>query len=443
MEPLSSTGGPTASLSTEELRRLVGRAVEDELGACAPRRVLIVPPDRTRPHSRAGEITALVYRSLVASGCDTRVLPAVGTHHAMTGGEIARLFDGRVPPERVLAHRWRDDLVDLGEIDAEEVRRISGGRTGHAIPVAVSRLLLDGWDLVVSVGQVVPHEVAGMANFTKNLVIGLGGAGTIHGTHWLSALCDMETIMGRAQTPARRVVDAAFDRFLAPRLRVLWILTVVEDTGDRIVLRGLFTGRGRSTESGGAAFAAAANLSAACNITTVPEALDRVVCRMDEGEYTSTWVANKAIYRTRMALATGGELVVLAPGVSRFAEDPLADRLVRAHGYHGTGSTLGAVDADPDLAGNLCAAAHLIHGSAEGRFRIVYCTAPERGGLSRDEIESVGYEWRDLDGEIGGLGVDAATPTGPRADRAGRPFHFVANPALGLWTGAWSETGRR
>ena len=443
MEPLHSTGGPTASVSAEELRGLVERAVEDEFGACAPRQVLLVPPDCTRLRSRAGEITALLFRFLAAAGCDTHVLPAVGTHHAMTGGEISRFFDGRVPPERVLAHRWRDDLVHLGEIPAEEVRRVSGDRAGHPIPVAVSRLLLDGWDLVVSVGQVVPHEVAGMANFTKNLVIGLGGADTIHGTHWLSALCGMETIMGRAQTPVRTVVDAAFDRFLAPRLRVLWILTVVEDTGDGITLRGVFAGRGGSTGSGGAAYAAAAQLSAACNITAAPEPLDRVVCRVDEAEFRSTWVANKAIYRTRMALASGGELVVLAPGVTRFGEDPIADRLIRAHGYRGTEFTLRAVDADPDLAGNLGAAAHLIHGSGEGRFRIVYCTAPERGGLSRDEIESVGYEWRDLAGEIDRLDVGATTPTGPRVDRAGRPFHFVANPALGLWTDARSEPGRR
>lgn len=430
-------------MSAGELRRLVEQAVEDEVRISRPGRVLIVPPDTTRLRSRAGDITALLYRCLTASGCDTHVLPALGTHHPMTDAEVTSFFHGEVPAPRVLAHRWREDLVPLGEIPAGEVRAVFGDGTGRTIPVAVSRHLLDGWDLVVSVGQVVPHEVIGMANFTKNLVIGLGGADTINTTHHLSALAGMETIMGRTATPVREVVDAAFDRFLAPRLRVLWILTVIEDAGGEVVQRGLFAGRGRSTESGGAAFRAAAWLSAGCNITVVPEALDRVVCWMDPAEFGTTWVANKAVYRTRMALADGGELVVLAPGVTRFGEDPITDRLIRAHGYRGTAATLRAVEADPELASNLGAAAHLIHGSGEGRFRIVYCTDPDAGGLSRDEIERAGYEWRHLAGELERLDVTGTAPTGPRVDRTGAPFHFIANPALGLWTDARSEPGGR
>ncbi len=439
MEPLSSTGSPTTSVSAGELRQLIEGAVEAEVSISRPGRVLLVPPDCTRLRSRAGEITALLFGCLTSAGCDVAVLPATGTHQPMTEAEISHFFRGRVPAARVLAHSWREDLVHLGDIPADEVRAASRTRVDLAIPVAVSRHLLEEWDLVISVGQVVPHEVIGMANFTKNLVIGLGGTGTINSTHYLSALCGMETIMGRAQTPVREVVDAAFDRFVAPRLRVLWIMTVIEDAGGRVVQRGLFIGRGRSTESGGAAYRAAARLSAACNITTVPEPLDRVVCWMDPAEFRSTWVGNKAIYRTRMALATGGELIVLAPGVTRFGEDPIADRLIRAHGYHGTASTLRAVGGDPELAGNLGAAAHLIHGSSEGRFRIVYCTDPESGGLSRPEVEGAGYGWRHLTDEVDRLGVTGTTPTGPRLDRAGQPFHLIGNPALGLWTDARSQ----
>jgi len=439
--PLLSTGGPTTSVSAEELRGHVARAVENELSASRPRRALIVPPDCSRRRSRAGEIAALLYRCLTASRCDTHVLPALGTHHPMTEREVSHLFGGHVPAARVLAYDWREDAVHLGEIPAAEVRAVSGDRAGFPIPVAVARHLLNGWDLVVSVGQVVPHEVVGMANFTKNLVVGLGGPGTIDSTHFLSALCGMEKVMGRAATPVREVVDAAFDRFIAPRLNVLWIMTVIEDTGGPIVQRGLFIGRGRSTESGGTAFRAAARLSAACNIRVVDEPLPRVVCWMDPAEFTSTWLANKAVYRTRMALATGGELIVLAPGVTRFGEDPVTDALIRAHGYHGTASTLRAVDADRDLAGHLGVAAHLVHGSSEGRFRVVYCTDPDSGGLSRHEVERAGYEWRPLDGEIDRLDVDGTTPTGPRTDRGGRPFHFIANAALGLWSETRSQPG--
>jgi nickel-dependent lactate racemase len=302
------------------------------------------------------------------------------------------------------------------------------------IPVEVNGQLLAGWDRVISVGQVVPHEVIGMANFTKNLVIGLGGAPTISLSHFLGALCGLETIMGRAESPVRQVVDGAFDRFVAPLVDVTWILTVMQDTAEGIVQRGLFIGRGRSRESGGDAFRAAADLSAQVNIDVVPSPLPRVVCWLDPDEFRTTWLANKAVYRTRMALADAGELVVLAPGVSRFGEDPTADALIRRHGYRGTATTLAAVTDDAELAADLGVAAHLIHGSSEDRFRIVYCTDPTGGGLQPEEVEGVGYQWRSLPAELERLAVPAGAPTGARADRDDTPFAWIANPALGLWT---------
>ena len=240
--------------------------------------------------------------------------------------EASRLFGGQVGPQRVLIHDWQGELSDVGEIAAAEVAAVSGGRLDQPIPVGVSSRLLDGWDLVVSLGQVVPHEVAGMSNYTKNLIVGLGGQATIGATHWLGALCGMETIMGRTHTPVRDVLDAAFERLLAPTLEVLWILTVMESAGGTVLQRGLFAGDGRPGGSGAAAFRAAAGLSAECNITTLADRQDHVACWLDPGTYRSTWLANKAVYRTRMALADDGELVVLAPGVTRFGEDPLTDR---------------------------------------------------------------------------------------------------------------------
>jgi nickel-dependent lactate racemase len=431
--PLLGVGAADRTISTDELREIVDGIAATEIVAAGARRVLLVPPDVTRLHSRAGEITGLLFEGLSAAGCEVAVLPALGTHVAMTPRDADLLFGDRVPFARILQHRWREGLVRLGEIGADEVSAISAGRVTDPIPVEVDELLLDGWDLVVSVGQVGPHEVIGMANFTKNLVIGLGGAPTIHLSHFLGAVCDMETIMGRAHSPVRDVVDAAFDRFVAPRVSVLWMLTVMEDTPDGVVQRGLYVGRGGSGDSGGAAYEGAAALSARCNIDVVPRPIDRVTCWLDPDEFTSTWVANKAVYRTRMALADGGELVVLAPGVSRFGEDPVIDVLIRRHGYRGTPAALAAVARDPELAENLGAAAHLIHGSSEGRFRIVYCTDPAAGGLTRDDVEGVGYAWRSLPGELDRLGVTSGTATGPRLDRDGAPFTHIANPALGLW----------
>lgn len=431
--PLRSVGGIAHSISGDELSGIVDEVAANEVLATGAQRVLLVPPDHTRLHSRAGEITGLLFERLSAAGCEVAVLPALGMHAAMTPREASLLFGDRIPFPQIIHHRWREGLVRVGEIGGDEVAALSAGRMTDPIPVEVDELLLAGWDLVVSVGQVVPHEVIGMGNFTKNLVIGLGGAPTIHRSHFLGAVCDMEAIMGRAHGPVRDVVDAAFDRFLAHRLAVLWVLTVTEDTADGVVHRGVFVGRGGSNDSGGAAYEAAAALAARCDIEVIPRPLERVSCWLGPDEFTSTWVGNKAVYRTRMALADEGELIVLAPGVSRFGEGPTIDALIRRHGYRGTPATLAALERDPELADNLGAAAHLIHGSSEGRFRIVYCTDPASGGLTRDEVESVGYAWRSLPAELDRLGITGATVTGLRRDRDGEPFTHIANPGLGLW----------
>lgn len=431
--PLLADGGPRRDVTADELTAHVEQVVRSEILGRDVRRILLVPPDHTRLHSRAGEITADLYELLEAEGCEVAVLPALGTHAPMTPDDTGLLFGDRIPHDRILRHDWRTGLVSLGEIGAAEIEVVSRGRFVEPIPVEIDGVLLDGWDLVVSVGQVLPHEVIGMANFTKNVVIGLGGAGTIHRSHFLGAVSDMERVMGRASSPVREVVDAAFDRFVASRVDVLWMLTVMENTPAGVVQRGMYVGRGTTGESGGAAYRAAAGLSARVNVVEVDHALHRVSCWLDPREFRTTWVGNKAIYRTRMAIADGGELIVLAPGVTRFGEDDGIDRLIRRHGYRGTAAVLSALDEDPELRASLGAAAHLVHGSSEGRFRIVYCTDPDAGGLTRAEVEGVGFEWRPLPAELERLGVDGDTPSGPRTDARAMPFEHIAGPALGLW----------
>ncbi len=434
VSPLLADGSIERVLGSGEVDALVRELVRADVLEGGARRILVVPPDATRARSGAGEIGASVFSELSAAGCDVTVLPATGTHRPLDPPDADRLFGGRVPAGRLRAHRWRQGLERVGEISGAEVAAASASRSSDRVPVEVDTALFEPWDAVVSVGQVLPHEVIGMANFTKNLVIGLGGAGTINATHLMSALCGIEEVMGRVWTPVRDVVDAAFDRLLAPRLRVLWLLTVMESTTDGVVQRGLFAGRGGSAETGGAAFRAAAALSASTNIAEVTEPFERVSCWLDGEEFRSTWLANKAVYRTRMAVADGGELVVLAPGVTRFGEDDALDGLIRRHGYRGTAVVRDAMASDPELASNLGAAGHLIQGSSEGRFRIVYCTDPASGGLSREAVEGVGYEWRPLGAELARLGVGGGSVSGPRTDSKGGPFQHIAQPALGLWT---------
>ena len=428
--PLLAAGGPEHELTRAELAGHldgIAAAIVDE-GA---RRVLLVPPDHTRLHSRGGEIVAHLDRALRSARLDVDVMPALGTHRRLGPAECRLLFGDAVGVERLLEHRWRDGVAAVGEIPADEVDELAGSALGLSLPLSVNRALVDGaYDLVVAAGQVVPHEVAGFGGYTKHVCIGLGGRETIHRTHFLGAVHGIEQTLGRVDTPVRRLLDLAFDRFLEPRCRVLFVLTVVEAAGVDGVLRGLFAGEGGSRSSGGAAFTAAAALAGQVDVTTVTRPFEVCVASMSPLEFRSTWLANKAIYRTRLAMAGGGELVVLAPGVDRFGEDGAVDRLIRRHGYRGREATLRAMAEDPELAGNLAAAAHLIHGSTEGRFRVRYSPGP---GLGRADIEAVGFEYLAPGEALARFGEEVAGAVGPGIDADGRPFVAIPNAGLGLW----------
>jgi nickel-dependent lactate racemase len=377
--------------------------IAGEIAATGARRVLLVPPDHTRLHSRAGEIVAGLYRLLTGELEVLDVMPALGTHRPLGPAEAQLMFGDAIRAEQLLHHRWRDDVTAIGELPADEVDEVVGRPLGLSLPFAVNRRLVDdSYDLVVAVGQVVPHEVAGFGGYTKHVTIGLGGSDTIQRTHFLSAVYGIEETMGRADAPVRRLLDAGFERFLAPRCRVLFVLTVVDAGGE---LRGVFSGDG--------AFEAAVELSTEVNIVEVDAPVERCVVQLEPAEYRSTWLGNKAIYRTRLAMADGGELIVLAPGVETFGEDPLVDTLIRRHGYRGREAALEAMAGDPELAANLAAVAHLIHGSTEGRFTVTYAPGP---GLSRAEVESVGFRYLPYD-EAAALDADLR----------------IADPGLGLW----------
>jgi nickel-dependent lactate racemase len=407
--------GSDAGLSHAELADAV-RDLAAQVVDSGARRVLLVPPDQTRLHSRAGEIVAQLVGLLDGELERVDVMPALGTHQPLGPAEARLMFGDAIGSERLLQHRWREDVTPVGELSADEVDEIIGRPLGLALPFVVNRAFVDAsYDLVVSVGQIVPHEVAGYGGYTKHISIGLGGSETIQRSHFISAVYGIEQTMGRIDAPVRQLLDLGFDRFLEERCRVLFVLTVVEarDTGP--VLRGIFTGEGGTRSSGGDAFRAAAALSAEVNITTVGTPFRRCVAYVDPAEYRSTWLANKAIYRTRLAMADGGELIVVAPGVSRFGEDHLVDTLIRRHGYHGRDAALAAMAADPELAANLAAVAHLIHGSTEGRFSVTYAPGPE---LSRAAVEGVGFQYLPLDEAL-----DRFLPDGVD----------IADPGLGLW----------
>jgi nickel-dependent lactate racemase len=383
-------------------------------------KVLAIPPDFTRFYSFAGPLTEMVWQYYGKALHD--VLPALGTHTAMTEEQIDKMF-GKIPRNLFRNHDWRNDVVTLGEVPAEFVKQASEGKVDYAWPAQVNKLLAEGGhDLILSIGQIVPHEVIGMANYNKNIFVGTGGAEGINKSHFLGAAYGMERIMGRANNPVRSVLNYASDHF-ANHLPIVYVLTVIGKGGDGgLAVKGLFIGDDAEC------FEAAAELSLQVNFEMLDKPLKKVVVYLEPQEFKSTWLGNKSIYRTRMAIADGGELIVLAPGLKEFGEDAEIDRLIRKYGYLTTPEILQLTKENEDLQNNLSAAAHLIHGSSENRFKITYCP----GSLSREEIENVNFNYADLDEMLQKYNPHELKD-GLNTMPDGEEIFYISNPALGLW----------
>jgi nickel-dependent lactate racemase len=414
-------GSPDTSLSDADLKAGLFEAL-NKIGQ--KNKVLAIPPDYTRLPSKAGVLTAFAYQYY--NNLLTDILPALGTHSPMTEQQIEHMFPG-VPANLFRIHDWRNDVVTLGEVPASFIEEVSEGKVNFTWPAQVNKLLVEGdFDLMLSLGQVVPHEVVGMANYNKNIFVGTGGSEGINKSHYIGAAYGMERMMGRADTPVRKVFNYATDHF-ASHLPIVYVQTVVGvDADGKLVTRGLFIGDDFEV------FTKAAELSMKVNFDMVPKPLKKVVVWLDPTEFKSTWLGNKSIYRTRMAMADGGELIVLAPALKEFGEDKQIDKLIRKYGYFGTPATLKVVEENEDLQANLGAAAHLIHGSSEGRFSITYCPGKGEGKITRAEIESVGFNWADYDEMTARYNPDTLK-NGFNTMPDGEEIFYISNPALGLW----------
>ncbi len=386
------------------------------------KKVLILPPDFTRMYSGAGKITAIYYE-LLKDKCQVDIMPALGTHVPMTKEEWVAFFGEGVPFDRMIVHNWRTDVVKIGEVPASFVSEVSEGLVNTGVDVEVNRLIMDpSYDLILSIGQVVPHEVVGMANYSKNIFVGCGGSSMINSSHMLGAFYGMERIMGKDFSPVRRVFDYAQENFLAD-VPLVYVLTTTTNKGDEVTIHGLYIGKERSN------FETAVKKSQEINLTHMKERLNKVVVYLDPREFKSTWLGNKAIYRTRMAIADGGELIVLAPAIGHFGEDEENDRLIRKYGYVGRENVLKLVDApeNEDLRENLSVAAHLIHGSSDGRFKITYCA----GKLTEEEVRGAAFNYAPY--EQMAAKYDPAKLVDGFNTVDGEEVFYISNPALGLW----------
>ena len=412
-------GSKNDVIGADEVRAAL-KQVFDAMGP--KKRVMAIPPDFTRFNSYAGPITEMVYDYFGPALTD--VMPALGTHSPMTPEQIKTMF-GHTPAGLFRVHDWRNDVVTVGTVPASYVSEVSEGRVSYDWPAQVNKLLLDpSFDLILSIGQVVPHEVIGMANYTKNIFVGVGGSAGINKSHYLGATYGMERIMGRAKSPVRDVMEYARTHFIKD-LPIVYIQTVLAKNAStgKMELKGLFIGDDFEC------FRKAAELSLETNFIMVEKPIRKCVVYLDPEEFKSTWLGNKAVYRTRMALADGAELIILAPALKEFGEDKTIDALIRKYGYKGTPHTLKCTEENADLQENLGASAHLIHGSSDGRFSITYCPGP---GMTREEIESVGFGYCSYEEMVMRYPIDKLKD-GWNMMPNGEQIYYRSNPALGLW----------
>jgi len=416
METIIGINENKKPLSDQQVLKIVKQSISDK----KIKKLLIIPPDFTRFYSMSGKITKMYY-DLLKDTCQIDILPALGTHVKMTKQECLEMF-GEIPYEKFIEHKWKEDVVKIGEINEEYVNKVSEGLVNEKIDVEINKIILDkSYDLIISIGQVVPHEVVGMANYSKNIFVGCGGSNMINQSHMLGAFYGMERVMGKDYSPVRKVLDYAHTHYLRD-MPILFVLTVTTQNKESADIHGLFLGNTREV------FSKAVKLSQEKNLTYLDEAPKKMVVYLDEKEFKSTWLGNKAIYRTRMAIADGGQLIVLAPSVDKFGEDKDIDKLIQKYGYVGRENVLKLIDENEDLQKNLSAAAHLIHGSSDGRFEITYAVDK----LTKEQIENVSYKYLDYKETIKKYNPKTLKE-GVNILEDGEEIFYISNPALGLW----------
>lgn len=402
--------------------RLITEA-QDRLKISKLRRVLLLPPDLTRAHSGVGWMTEHLYHRLDQLGAEVHVIPTLGQHVPHTPKDNQWMF-GSIPEERIHAHDWRNGVTHVGTVPAEFVREKTGGVVDWEMPIDLNTMLInEAWDLIINIGHVVPHEVLGFANHNKNYFIGLGGKRTLGSSHMASAVYGIENNLGNLLTPVRACFNYAEEQFLSHLPDVYLQVVMDYDDAGQLQHTGIYVGDDLET------YYDAARASREQNFTTFDKPVQKIVAVMQADEFRATWVANKAVYRTRMALADGGELLVIAPGVERFGEQPEVDALIRKYGYLSQAEVLDLYGREADMQEIPHGTAHLVHGSAEGRFTITY--AP--GHLTRSEIEAVGYQYLDLESAQERYDPNVLVD-GWNTMPDGEEIFYISTPSAGLWS---------
>jgi len=386
--------------------------------------ILIIPPDYTRKHSGTGKLTAILYK-LLKGRAEITIMPALGTHQAMTKRELQDMFGNEIPFNIFKEHNYIKDTVHIGEIPKEYISKVSNKVVNQSIDVKINKELVnEDYDLIVSIGQVLPHGVVGMSNYNKNILVGCGGREMIDVSHFIGAAYGMERLLGKDHSPVRKILDYAENKFLQ-NINISYILTVntteINPKTHLTNLLGIYIGKERNV------FEKAVKASQKFNITYLDKPVQKMVVYMDKNEFKTTWLACKAIYRTRLVIEEGGELIVLAPGLKKFGENQNIDKLIRKYGYMGKKKILKYVNESKELKDNLAVAAHLIHGSTNGRFSVTFATDK----LSKEELMNVNFKHMSYK-KAKEIYMPTKLKYGYNKLNNLKIF-FIENPATGLW----------
>jgi nickel-dependent lactate racemase len=334
--------------------------VEQALDVIQPgERVLAIIPDKTRDDN-THELFPIADEFLRKRGVAAfDALVAQGTHPPMSEAQKFAKIGNRDFRGSIFDHRWDepDELITLGELSADLTRELTGGLIDHAVPVTINKLLAPGvYDTVIVFGATVPHEVAGFAGGAKYFFPGVAGPELTHTTHWLGALAGIENIIGRVDTPTRRLIEAAADLIPA---RIISLNTVVSRNDGELTTYALFTGDIRE------AFRRAAEVSRQVHIRYTGRKYKRVVALLDP-HYDELWVGGKASYKLGAIIEAGGELIIYAPHLTKLSETHGA--LIEKYGYAPLESVRDMLGVSQELRENLCIAAHLAHVAYAGRI---------------------------------------------------------------------------
>ena len=368
-------GAPELDLTPDELRDIVQQGL---LSIAPGARVLAILPDKTRDDNTDVLFPAAAQFLASRQVAAFDALIAQGTHVPMTAAEkLAKvgMLSGLTNVGAIYDHQWDvpDELVNIGELSAEQVQKITGGLLHKAVPITLNKLITN-YDTILVFGATVPHEVAGFAGGGKYFFPGIAGPELTHNTHWLGALVTIEKTIGVIETPTRHMIEAAVDLVPAQIISLNSVITRGDD--ERLRTHALFVGNIKQV------FRQAAEVSRQIHIKFTHRQYKRVVALLDE-HYDEMWVGGKASYRIGAIIEPGGELIIYAPHLKHVSETH--GHAIEKYGYHPLEKVIELVEQHEELRNNLAVAAHLAHvsygsrkdeaGNILPRFKITLATA--------------------------------------------------------------------